>query len=139
MDTEHAPTAGRTILVVDDEAAVAAVTREVLAEYGYTVLASTDPYEAIRLMAAHPVDLLLTDVVMPIMRGTELARRAQQVSPGMKVVLMSGYVVAEAVASGLPFVIKPFSINRLAGAVRDALEGPSLPSRRPRQEYVKKM
>src|SRR5512134_3690601 len=84
-----------TILVVDDEDDIRAVVRQMLSREGYTVLDAADPHQALRLAAKEPVDLLLTDVVMPLMRGTELAQRLLAVVPSAKVLLMSAYKVAE--------------------------------------------
>ncbi|HJR03306.1 MAG TPA: response regulator, partial [Methylomirabilota bacterium] len=68
---------GQTILVVDDEAEVRALVREVLTLHGYTVIDTGDPFEARRIAEAQPIHLLLTDVVMPIMNGLELAKRVE--------------------------------------------------------------
>ena len=70
------------------------------------------------------MDLLLTDVVMPLMRGTELAQRLLAVVPSAKVLLMSAYKVAEIAASGHPFLAKPFTPDVLLGA------GPRAPAGR---------
>jgi YesN/AraC family two-component response regulator len=72
-----------------------------------------------------PVHLLLTDVVMPIMNGLELAKRVEAVSAITKVVVMSGYQTADIAPSGRPFLPKPFSIKTLGERVRDALTRPS--------------
>lgn len=96
-----------TILVVDDEDDIRVVVRKMLEAKGYTVLDAGDPHQALRIVTQQPVHLLLTDVVMPLMRGTELAQRFQAVSPWTKVLLMSAYKVAEIAASGHPFIPKP--------------------------------
>ena len=76
---------GATILVVDDEAEVRALIREVLTLSGYTVIDTGDPIEARRIAERQPIQLLLTDVVMPIMNGIELAQRVEAASPTTKV------------------------------------------------------
>ena len=116
---------GATILVVDDEAEVRALVREVLTLNGYTVLDTGDPIEARRLVEAQPVQLLLTDVVMPIMNGVELASRVEAVSPKTKVLLMSGYVTAAVKGSGRPLLSKPFKTTDLLAMVRQILDSRS--------------
>jgi two-component system, cell cycle sensor histidine kinase and response regulator CckA len=110
-----------TILVVDDEDDIRVVVRKMLEAKGYTVLDARDPHQALRIVTQQPVHLLLTDVVMPLMRGTELAQRFQAVSPWTKVLLMSAYKVAEIAASGHPFIPKPFTPDALAMKVRQVL------------------
>jgi DNA-binding NtrC family response regulator len=121
----------QTILVVDDDPDIRTVAQVALASFGYTVLETGDPLKAIQLVRAQPVDLLLTDVVMPLMKGTELADRIQGVSPRTKVVLMSGFMTGDIAPSGRPFLAKPFEMEALEKRVREALERPSTFSRRP--------
>ena len=113
------------VLVVDDEADIRAVVRGMLTTKGYTVLDTGDPQQALRLATQQPVHLLLTDVVMPLMRGTELAQRVQAVSPWTKVLLMSAYKIAEVTTSGFPFLAKPFTPETLIEKVRQLLAQPS--------------
>jgi hypothetical protein len=113
------------VLVVDDEADIRAVVRGMLAAKGYTVLDTGDPQQALRLATQQAVHLLLTDVVMPLMRGTDLGRRIQSVSPWTKVLLMSAYKVAEVTTSGFPFIAKPFTPEALVEKVRQLLAQPS--------------
>jgi len=84
----------QTILVVDDQDDVRALVRDILALQGYTVLDTGDPQEALRIATQQAIHLLLTDVVMPLMKGTELARRLDAISPQTKVLLMSAYTMA---------------------------------------------
>ncbi|HSE03004.1 MAG TPA: response regulator [Methylomirabilota bacterium] len=121
-----------TILVVDDEDDIRAVVRQMLSREGYVVLDAADPNQALRLAAQAPVDLLLTDVVMPLMRGTELAQRLLTVVPSAKVLLMSAYKVAEIAASGHPFIAKPFTPAELAEKVRRVLRNEPSPFARRR-------
>lgn len=115
----------QTILVVDDEIDVRALVRDVLTRDGYEVLDTGDPFEARRLAETRPVHLLLTDVVMPIMNGLDLAKRVEAVSPTTKVLLMSGYSTAAAKSSGRPVIAKPFRASDLANAVRQILDSRS--------------
>ena len=87
------------VLVVDDEPDIRTVVRGMLTAKGYTVLDTGDPQQAIRMSTQQAVHLLVTDVVMPLMKGTELAKRVQEVSPWTKVLLMSAYKVAEVTTS----------------------------------------
>jgi DNA-binding response OmpR family regulator len=126
------PAPRQTILVVDDEEDIRTVVRQMLTGAGYLVLDAEDPNQALRLAGQQHVDLLLTDVVMPLMRGTELAQRLLAVVPSAKVLLMSAYKVAEITASGHPFLAKPFTPEILLERVRDLLrDEPSPFSRRP--------
>ncbi|PYN83167.1 MAG: hypothetical protein DMD96_03155 [Candidatus Rokuibacteriota bacterium] len=110
-----------TILVIDDQDRVRVVVREMLQMKGYTVLDTGDPQEALQLTEKHAIRLLLADVVMPVMTGTELARRVQAISPQTRVLLMSGSTVFDAAASGYPFIAKPFTPDALAARVRQVL------------------
>ena len=126
------PARRQTILVVDDEEDIRAVVRQMLTTAGYLVLDAEDPNQALRLAGQQHVDLLLTDVVMPLMRGTELAQRLLAVVPTAKVLLMSAYKVAEITASGHPFLTKPFTPETLLERVRELLrDEPSPFARRP--------
>ena len=116
---------GQTILVVDDEPDVRALLREVLTLNGYNVLDTGDPFEARRLVESQPVHLLLTDVVMPIMNGLDLAKRVEAASPTTKVVLMSGFNTAAVKGSGRPLVPKPFRNADLLNTIRQMLNSQS--------------
>jgi two-component system cell cycle sensor histidine kinase/response regulator CckA len=118
------------VLVVDDEPDIRTVVRGMLTAKGYTVLETGDPQQAIRMATQQAVHLLVTDVVMPLMKGTELARRIQEVSPWTKVLLMSAYKVADITASGLPFIPKPFTPEALVDRVKLIL-APATPFARP--------
>jgi CheY-like chemotaxis protein len=124
----EAPEAG-VILVVDDESGIVGTIAEILARRGYAVLEATDPREALGIVRSRRVDLLLTDVVMPVMNGLELARRVREARPAVKIVFMSAYAIEEALAWGAPFLLKPFSYESLIRTVLDALD--RSPSRRP--------
>jgi CheY-like chemotaxis protein len=79
-----------TILIVDDDEDVREIARHALSVRKYIALETGDPQQAIRMVKEQRIDLLLTDVVMPLMSGTELADRIQAVSASTKVLLMSG-------------------------------------------------
>ena len=114
------PEAGGTILVVEDEDAVRGLVRETLRQLGYTVLEARDGYEALKLVEENKtvIRLLLTDVIMPLMNGHELAIRMKVIRPGTKVVYMSGYtdnvLAFHGIAPEIDFIQKPFSSAELA-------------------------
>jgi nitrogen-specific signal transduction histidine kinase/CheY-like chemotaxis protein len=117
-----------TILVAEDEPDVRKLVRDGLEQFGYTVLPAADGYEALRILEHHsePVHLLLTDVIMPLMSGRELAKRVQSVKPATKVVYMSGYTDDTLAFHGFPqpntgFIQKPFTVTVLAEKVRRVL------------------
>jgi CheY-like chemotaxis protein len=114
-----------TILVVDDAREIRAYARDALEGFGYAVLDTGDPRHALRIVKERPVHLLLTDVMMPIMNGLELATRLEAVSPATKVVVMSGFPTADIAPSGRSFLPKPFSVKALGDTVRDTLARPS--------------
>ena len=117
-----------TILLVEDEDVVRDLTRRVLERQGYTVLACPDGPSAVALAEAEqrPIDLLLTDVVMPGMRGYEVAKRVSASRPEIRVLFMSGYaeeaLVGRPALSDHPLIEKPFAVDVLARRVREALE-----------------
>ncbi len=123
-----APTAPRSavVLVAEDDGAVRQVVATVLRRAGHVVLESTDPEHAMRLSREHAgtIDLLLTDVIMPIMNGKELARRLGAERPGLAVLYMSGYA-DEAFQGradpGVHLLAKPVSPDRLLAAVEELL------------------
>ncbi len=117
-----------TILLVEDEDVVRELTRRVLERQGYTVLACADGPAAVALSAAERrrIDLLLTDVVMPGMRGYEVAKRVSASRPEIRILFMSGY--AEETLAGRPalpehtLIEKPFAVDSLTRRVREALD-----------------
>jgi two-component system, cell cycle sensor histidine kinase and response regulator CckA len=120
---------GESVLLVEDEDAVRTLAKRILTEGGYQVSAKSRGREALELLEdrRRDCDLLITDVVMPGMRGVELAHRAQQLRPGLPVLMMSGYTtpLAEedrrAMASS-PLLEKPFSRRDLLEEVRALLD-----------------
>ena len=122
-----------TVLVAEDEDAVRALTIAALERHGYRVLKAASGEEALEVAEdfREPIDLLLTDVVMPGIKGPELAKRLKLLRPTMRVLLMSGYaadVVTSADLKDSPLLAKPFSPAALTRAVRAALDRPPLPS-----------
>ena len=118
-----------TILVVEDEAAILEMVRDMLENMGYQVLTANTPARALDIGTAHPdkISLLMTDVIMPEMNGKDLARRLTAAHPGLKTLFMSGYTANVIAHHGIleenvAFIQKPFSMNELAKRVRDVLD-----------------
>jgi CheY-like chemotaxis protein len=104
----------------------------VLSEKGYRMLSAAEGNEGLRIAGNHrePIDLLLTDMVMPRMGGRELANRLEAARPGLKVLFMSGYT-EDAVSHrgvlkvGLSYLQKPFTSDALVRKVRETLDRPA--------------
>jgi PAS domain S-box-containing protein len=127
---ERSPARGEAVLVVEDEAGVRRLTERILATAGYNVLVAEGGAAALEICkrADQPIDLLLTDVVMPEMLGPELVQRARAVRPGLRVLYMSGYIpqvvgaLDTAHIDKLDFIEKPFTADSLLTSVRGALD-----------------
>jgi PAS domain S-box-containing protein len=119
---------GETVLLVEDESALREVTRRMLARHGYQVLTAPSAPAAVDLAASHPgpIDLLLTDVVMPDLQGPEVAARVQAGRPGLRVLYMSGFApgflgAEGALPPGVRLIEKPFAENTLLAALCEVL------------------
>lgn len=119
-----------TILLVEDEDIVRNFAREVLSGLGYHVLTAEDGFDALRIQARErrPIQLLITDVVMPHLNGPQLAQRLQPLLPDMAVLFVSGYAADAVVTEGIlrsdaAFLQKPFSPDALAQMARQVLDG----------------
>ena len=117
-----------TILVVEDEPMILGLVKRILEARGYTVIASTNPMEAAEIFERDPsgVDLVLSDVMMPVLSGPKLAERLRAIRKDVKVLFMSGYV--STVLSESPhslgedeLLMKPFTATSLAQRVREAI------------------
>ena len=124
------PAAARreTILVAEDQAMLRALVSRVLQQQGYTVFEASDGAEALDIAIAQGprIDLVVTDIVMPRLRGTELARRVRAMHPSVKVLFISGYPDDEPMENlepGIGFLPKPFTPQILGERVRGMLEG----------------
>jgi two-component system cell cycle sensor histidine kinase/response regulator CckA len=118
-----------TVLVVEDDDAVRRMTREILMVKGYKVLDARSGADALYLMEGHKdtIDLVLTDVSMPGMKGHELGQRLVELHSGVRLLYMSAYTEDAildngVLCPGMAFIEKPFSADELARKVREVLE-----------------
>jgi PAS domain S-box-containing protein len=128
--TEMVAARGETVLVVEDEASLRKLACRILLRNNFTVLEAKDEEDAIAIAGRNiePIQLLLTDVVMPVMKGTEVFRRVSEYHPGIRVLYMSGYsenVIAHhgVLKEGVHFLQKPFTAENLLEKVRNTLRG----------------
>ncbi len=115
-----------TILLVEDEDMVRAVAERALTRNGYTVMTAANGEEALEVMRGREdIDLLVSDVVMPVMDGPTLVRHARESDPTLPILFMSGYAEEQLRKTidldNIAFLPKPFSVQQLAEAVRDVL------------------
>lgn len=126
---QNAPAAptGKTVLLVDDDESMRRVTRRILARNGFRVLEAEHGADALRVAAAHEgdIDLLVTDILMPGIRGPELVAELMVRSPDLRVLYMSGYTDEDlsrwGLESGVAFIHKPFTSDGFSEAVNEAL------------------
>jgi CheY-like chemotaxis protein len=123
-----------TVLLVEDQAEVRTVTRETLRRHGYTVIEAASGADALGVAREHPgpIQLVLTDVVMPGMSGRQMAAEISVQRPGIRVLYTSGYtdevIVHHGVLEpGLAFVQKPYTTDGLLQKVREVLDAPTPP------------
>jgi len=119
---------GETILIVEDEPAILELCTTILTDFGFRVLSSDHPHTALTLLEniQEPIDLLITDVIMPEMDGQELSKKLQRVFPGLKTLYMSGYtsdVIARhgMIEGPIHFIQKPFSQRDLIKKLKETL------------------
>jgi CheY-like chemotaxis protein len=122
-------TGSETILLVEDDPGVRVATRRFLEEYGYIVLEAAHGLDALHLCQQHqaPIDLVITDVVMPHMSGRELVDRLASIRPAMPVLYVSGYTDSAIIRHGvsqatITLLQKPFTADSLASKVREMLD-----------------
>jgi two-component system cell cycle sensor histidine kinase/response regulator CckA len=115
-----------TVLLVEDEPMVRSVAERALTRHGYTVITADNGEDALEIIAKNePIDLLISDVVMPGMDGPTMVREARQSRPELKILFMSGYAEEQLRKSidieNVNFLPKPFSVTELAEAARRAV------------------
>jgi CheY-like chemotaxis protein len=117
-----ASTATETVLLVEDCEDSRETFRFMLKALGYRVIEARDAEEATEIGRGHPdrIDILLTDVMLPGLRGGELADRLAQADPQLRIVLMSGYPAESLAVKGRPFLQKPFTLEEVAAAIEQA-------------------
>ena len=124
---EPVPAGSGSVLLVEDEEGVRRLIATILEQHGYRVLVAPDPEEALRMyeQCADRIDLLISDVVMPRMRGPELAAHLRERQPEMNVLFISGYtdplIANQVVSAASHFLQKPFAVDALVRAVNEAL------------------
>ncbi|TMQ29598.1 MAG: response regulator [Planctomycetota bacterium] len=125
----HVPNGNETILLVEDEDEVRALSRDALTMFGYNVLEANRGEEAMRIARQHegPIQMLVTDVVMPGMSGPELVEQLGRLRPDIKALYMSGYTGDAVVRHGVlqadtAFLQKPFTPTALGQKVRTVLD-----------------
>ena len=124
------PTGNETVMLVEDEPSVREVTARVLREQGYSILEAANGVDAMKTVGAsspESVDLVMTDLVMPLMGGTELAAELKRLRPNLQVLYVSGYsddtaVRRQVMEEGAAFLHKPFTPSQLAHKVRAVLD-----------------
>jgi PAS domain S-box-containing protein len=120
---------GEVILVVEDDEKIRFLAVEALRDFGYTIIQASDAAQALAVLALQPrIDLLFTDIVMPDMNGRQLADKARETRPDLKVLYTTGFtrnaVVHNGVLDpGVALIAKPFTIDQLAIKVRLVLDG----------------
>lgn len=127
------PTGTETVLVVDDDADIRSSVRRILRRLGYRVMEASTPESALRLAKMSGIDLVVMDVILPMMSGLTLADALAAIRPNARVVYMSGYTNEEVLREvsaenpGVDFVPKPFTPELLANRVRSLLDQPRDP------------
>ncbi|MBI3072643.1 MAG: PAS domain S-box protein [Deltaproteobacteria bacterium] len=131
-ESASAPGRGETVLVAEDHDAVRTIACRILESNGYKTIAATDGVDALTASDAHhgPIDLLITDLVMPLLSGRELALRLRERRPQIKILLMSSYREkdmprGQATIALLDFMMKPFTESELLRRVRELLDRPA--------------
>ncbi len=120
-----------TILLVDDEEIIIDVARDMLEILGYKVIVAQRGAEAIDVYIRHrdEIDLVIQDMVMPVMNGAEVFLALKEINPNVKVILASGYVVNKQIEAIMQqgcraFMPKPFRLEELSAKVRQVLDSP---------------
>jgi len=122
------------VLLVEDDGGVRHLARQMLLKHGYNVYETGDPREAIRICGTVHIDVLLTDIVMPLMSGTDLAVTLLTSNEDLKILYMSGHIddsilPQSCLDPGINFIRKPFTASRLDDQIMDVIkQGSPVPS-----------
>jgi CheY-like chemotaxis protein len=117
-----------TLLVIDDEDFIRNLVQEIFSNFGYTILKAADLKQAMEILGEHPVDLVLLDLMMPEVSGTECLKELLRNDPSLKVVIASGYVPDSSTRKTLEkyaraFVNKPYNAKQMLQVIRQVLDG----------------
>lgn len=128
-ESVEVPRGQETVLLVEDEEVVRNLSREILETYGYSVLVACNGKEGLRIGEEFPgkIDLVITDVIMPLMGGPEMTENFKTSRPDTRVLFMSGFTDDAIVHHGVldesvSFLQKPFSLESLASKAREVLD-----------------
>src|SRR5262245_32759865 len=115
-----------TLLIADDNEPLRVLVSQRLRADGYKVIEAGDGPQALEQIGQEPVDVLITDIVMPTMDGIELLERARALRPGMKAIIITGHGTKQAAIDALryqacDFISKPFELEELRSAIEGAL------------------
>jgi two-component system cell cycle sensor histidine kinase/response regulator CckA len=128
-DLKEPPRGTETVLIIEDEKSVLKMAAQLLKNQGYQIIEAPGSEDAMRVFEEHsgPIDLVLTDVVMPVCRGPALVERLKQLRDNFKVLYMSGYTDGGVgdlyvLRRGDNFIQKPFTLESLANKVRSVLD-----------------
>jgi two-component system cell cycle sensor histidine kinase/response regulator CckA len=128
---EHKALSGsETVLLVEDDDSVRVVLETMMRRRGYEVLSCGSPQDALDICRQHgtTIDLLVTDIIMPVMNGRELAERVRALRPGIRVLYVSGYAETapvDVLDTAMDYLQKPFAPDVLAAKVREVLSRPA--------------
>jgi nitrogen-specific signal transduction histidine kinase len=116
-------TGSQTILMVDDEDLVLTMGETILSSYGYTVYTANSGHKALDLISKsdQPIDLVITDLVMPMMSGRELVERVREISPGTRILCTTGYVTPGHQEQNAAYLQKPFTSQELLARVKQVV------------------
>jgi len=116
-------TGSQTVLMVDDEDLLLTMGDTILSGYGYTVYTANSGHKALDIISKSdkPIDLVITDLVMPVMSGRELVERIRQISPGTRILCATGYVGSGQHQDHTAYLQKPFTSQELLTRVKQAL------------------
>jgi hypothetical protein len=124
---------GETILIIDDEPSIREVTKTSLEAYGYKVLLANDGIEAVALYAEHKneVEVVLLDMIMPIMDGPLTIRALRKINPEVRIIAASGLLASEKVEESTrmgvkKFLLKPYTTEELLKAIQEVLSPPPM-------------
>jgi len=111
------------LLLVEDEAGIRLMTRKYLESLGYTVLEAENASEALQIFHGQPreIDLIVTDIIMPGMRGDDLVKEVRSEQPDVAAIFISGYADVGNLGTEISILEKPFSFPELGRCVEDAL------------------